>query len=160
MLIQRAAVLAVVLVLALGVFGAAPVRAGEGGDRRDFKVEAQLRANQAYCPRVILLFGNVVIRRDRCYSLWLLRDARGAFLAFADGNAKIPPGQIVRLNTPAGPKWRGRIFYLIPLNAPLTGIPLNGIIPVAARVERGGSNVVIFLPSLGANVSIIFRIGT
>ncbi len=160
MLIQRVTVLTVILVLALGVFGAAPVRAGEGGDRRDFKVEAQLRANQAYCPRVVLLFGNVVIRTGRCYSLWLLRDARGTFLAFADGNAKIPPGQLVRLNTPAGAKWRGRIFYLVPLNTPVTRIPLNAVTPVAARVERGSSNVVIFLPSLGANVSIVFRIGT
>ncbi len=68
---------------------------------------------------------------------YVLREQRGTFFAFAAADARIPPGQIVRLSTPAGAKLKGRIFYLVPIRT-VTTLPLNSMTLVAVRVEDFG----------------------
>lgn len=119
-----------------------------------------LDARQAYCPHTVLAVGGIIIRGDRCYTLLVLRDARGIFLAFADPSVKIPPGQLVRLRTPAGAKVKGRIFYLVPLRVSPGLVPLDAVVPAAARVTRSGSQVTIIITSLGPGASVVFRIKT
>jgi hypothetical protein len=69
---------------------------------------------ELFCPAAPLVYGNTIIPARRCFVLSVLRDNRGTFLAFVPPDAHIPPGQLVRLNTPAGPKLKGRMF-LVPI---------------------------------------------
>ena len=61
------------------------------------KIHAQ---GEIFCPAAALVFGDMVISPSRCYVVYVLRDSRGTFLAFAPRDAKIPPGQLV-LGSPA-----------------------------------------------------------
>ncbi len=96
--------------------------------------------------------GSVVIQADRCYRIGVLRTFEGTFLAFLDPDFHLPPGQLVRFRTPAGPKLRGRIFYLVPIQA-VVGIPVDSLVLVPIRVEDLGPWLVIvvtdtFLPRI------------
>ncbi|MDR5683770.1 MAG: hypothetical protein QN163_07080 [Armatimonadota bacterium] len=92
------------LVLALGI----PAAAGPGGARPD-------PAAALFCPDRSVAVGAVVIRAGRCYRTAVLRTERGVSLLFLQPGVWIPPGQLVRMNTPAGPKLQGRVFYTVPL---------------------------------------------
>jgi hypothetical protein len=127
--------------------GAAPGPKGPkdhpGGPRaKPLKVK-YLRQGEAYCPTATLVVGNVVIQAGRCYTLLVMRDLTGTFLAF--GQPGIPPGQLVRLNTPAGAKVRGRIFYLVPIHTTAVLVPMNTITLVAVRAEDYGPQVTVVL---------------
>ena len=96
------------------------------------------RAGEAFCPTRTLVAGNVIIPAGQCFMLSILRDRTGSFLAFVPQGEKIPPGQLVRLNTPAGPKLRGRLF-LIPLSSTVTVVPVNALTLVAAHIIELGT---------------------
>jgi hypothetical protein len=73
--------------------------------------------------------------------------------------AKIPPGQLVRLSTPAGPKLRGRIFFVVPLETPVVLVPLNTITLVATRIEDFGTRLAIVLVGTPSpNLTVIFSV--
>ncbi len=114
---------------------------------------------QLFCPTSALVVGNVVIQPGRCYVVYVLRDNRGTFLAFAPRDARIPPGQLVRLNTPAGAKLRGRIFYLVPVSTTTTVLPVNSMTLVSFRTADIGPTLTFTLtsPSL-PNVSVTFQV--
>ncbi len=112
---------------------------------------------ELFCPSAALVFGNTVILAGRCYTLFILRDGRGSFLAFAAPDARIPPGQVVRLTTPAGAKLKGRIFYLVPISAAAVWLPLDAVTLVAVRVEDFGPRVAIVLADR-PSVSVIFTV--
>lgn len=117
------------------------------------------RAGDPFCPSAVLVFGNIVVQSGRCYLLHVLRDSRGTFLAFVAPEAKIPPGQIVRLSTPAGAKVKGRIFYLVPIRASAALVPTNSVTLTAARVEDLGSKVSVTLTGTPVpNVRVIFSV--
>jgi hypothetical protein len=114
---------------------------------------------QQFCPSRALLLGNVVVQPGRCYALLVLRDNRGTFLAFASPEAKIPPGQLVRLTTPAGAKLRGHIFYLVPIVSTVAIVPVGTVISVTVRSEDEGprlSLTIIGTPS--PNLTVIFTV--
>ena len=98
-------------------------------------VVTPLQKGQAFCPSSALVFHSIIIKPGRCYVLLTLRNSEGTFLAFAAPDTMIPPGQRVRMNTPAGAKLRGRIFYLVPIQTTVELIPVNTVTVVAARVE-------------------------
>jgi len=148
-------VLTLILALIVGPTLAPAARAGEPPSGREGE---PLRAQQPYCPRAVLIFGGIIIRADRCYALLVLRDTRGLFLAFADANAKIPPGQLVRLRTPAGAKLKGRIFYLVPIRTSAVLIPMDSIAPVSGRVQRAGTQLTIVITNLGPGASVVFQV--
>ena len=119
----------------------------------------ELKAGDLFCPSAVLVLSNIIIKSGRCYLLFVLRDDRGTFLAFADPNAKIPPGQVVRLSTPAGAKVKGRIFYLVPIQTTAVVVPTNSVTLVAVRVADFGSRLSLTIVGTPTpNLTVIFSV--
>ena len=116
---------------------------------------------ELFCPAAPLaplVRGGIIIPAGRCYVLSVLRDDRGTFLAFAPPDAHIPPGQLVRLNTPAGPKLKGRMF-LVPIQAAAVLVPVNTVTLVATHIEDTGPRLAITLVGMPVpNVTVIFSV--
>lgn len=110
-------------------------------------------AGEAFCPTRPLVSGNVIIPAGRCFMLSVLRDRTGTFLAFVPQGERIPPGQLVRLDTPAGPKLKGRLF-LIPLSTGVGLVPINTLQLVAAQILNLGSVVRFVLTGLPGPASV------
>ncbi len=128
----------------------------KGGRPPSVKV---LRQGEAFCPSAVLVFHNVAIQPGRCYVLLVQRTVQGTFLVFAAPDARIPPGQLVRLNTPAGAKLRGRIFYVVPIQTTAVIVPVNTITVVAARIEDYGPQVSIVLVGTPVpNLAVVFTV--
>lgn len=143
-----------ILLLAVAVTGIA----AEARPAKPLKVKTYAQG-QLFCPTSVLVAGGIVIRTGRCYSLYVIRDGRGTFLAFAQPKAFIPPGQIVRLSTPAGAKTKGRIFYLVPIRTTAILLPMDTITPVAVRVEDFGPQAAFVLTSVPTpNVVVVFQV--
>lgn len=104
--------------------------------------------DEEHCFSRSLVFGNIVIPGQRCYSFYVFRDNRGHFLGFGpQGPRMIPPGQLVRMNTPAGAKVKGRLFYLVPLPVrSSTSMALDSIQSVRVRVSETPGGLIITLP--------------
>jgi len=156
MRIARVITLALVLVLTLTTLSVAGP--SNKGKSKPIKVKSY-RAGDLFCPTGVLVLGNIVVQKGRCYVLFVLRDNRGTFLAFAAPDAKIPPGQIVRLSTPAGRKLKGRIFYLVPIRATAALVPMNSVTLIAIREEDFGpqlSLTIVGTPS--PNLTVIFNV--
>ena len=116
-------------------------------------------AGELFCPTSVLVYGNVVIATGRCYIVYVLRDSRGTFLAFVAPNAKIPPGQIVRLSTPAGAKVKGRIFYLVPIQTTAVVVPMNSIMLVAVKAEDFGPKLSLTIVGTPTpNLTVVFNV--
>lgn len=127
-----------------------------GGQGKPVKVK-HYKQGELYCPTAVLVYGNVVIQSGRCYTLFVMRDPYGTYLAF--GQPGIPPGQLVRLNTPAGAKVRGRIFYLVPIHATAVLVPVNTITLVAVRADDYGPQVSVVLVGVPVpNVTVVFNV--
>ena len=112
------------------------------GDIREYPPETpEVRGT---CFERGLVLGPVIISGSRCYNFYLLRTDAGGFLGFGPpGPPIIAPGQVVRLNTPAGVQARERLLYLIPLPVVLTAIPVNSMRSIAVQVGSAGGRVVI-----------------
>jgi hypothetical protein len=148
--------LALAVTLALGgvaLAGPSP----KGGPPRPVKVKAY-KPGELFCPAAVLVVGGVVIQAGRCYVLLVLRDSRGTFLAFAAPDVRIPPGQLVRLNTPAGAKLRGRIFYLVPLRTTAEIVPVNSVTVIAVREEDFGPQLSLTLVGTSATLTVVFSV--
>lgn len=117
------------------------------------------RAGEVFCISRALVWGTgAVVVRDRCYVVGLVRDREGTFLAFLDPEVRIPPGQLVRLSTPAGAKLRGRIFYLVPVQT-VVAIPVGTLVVVPLRVEEEGSRLTVILTGPQApNLTVVFSV--
>lgn len=153
MRITRVTALAVVLVMA-----ASSLMAATPAGAKPAKVK-EYQAGEVFCPARVLVFGNIVIQSGRCYVLFVLRDSHGTFLAFAAPDAKIPPGQLVRLHTPAGAKLRGRIFYLVPIRTNAAVVPLDSVMLVAVRADDFGPQLSLTIVGTPApNLAVIFSV--
>jgi hypothetical protein len=150
--------LALGLALVLGL--AAAVAAGPGPRHPRELKPAKVKIHQRgdlFCPQAALVYGSTVVRSGRCYVLAVTRDARGTFLAFIAPEAKIPPGQLVRLTTPAGAKVKGRIFYLVPIQPSVIIVPVNTVMLVGTRVEDFGSRMsVTVIGTPAPNLTVVF----
>lgn len=132
--------------------------AAEAKPAKPLKVKAYGQG-QVFCPTTVLIAGGIVIQTGRCYTLYVIRDGRGTFLAFAQPQAFIPPGQIVRLSTPAGAKARAKIIYLVPIRTTVVLLPVNTMTLVAVRVEDFGPQVAVVLTSVPApNLTVVFQV--
>jgi len=141
-----------VIAAALIILLALPTMAfsGPGGKGPDkpAKVTVVKQDGHAFCFERAIALGGVVVAGGRCYTFYLLRTHQGAFLAFGPpGSPMIPPGQIVRMSTPAGAKHKGRLFYLVPVNVPVSVIRVDEIryVPVVVTPQPG--RVVITVPT-------------
>lgn len=111
------------------------------------KAKEVRRKGDAYCFNRTMSLGGVVVAGGRCYTFYLLRTSGGSFLGFGPpGPPMIPPGQLVRIGTPAGAKLNGRLFYTVPLPRPLTGIPVGTIRFTNVRTVWESGRVVIYVP--------------
>ncbi len=152
----RSLLLVLLLVLTLAV--AFPAVAGPGPKGGPVKVLVQ-EPGQLFCPSAALVFQNIVIQPGRCYVLFLMRDSHGTFLAFAAREAKIPPGQLVRLTTPAGAKLKGRIFFLVPIQTTAVLVPVDTIRLVPVRIEDAGPKLsIVLIGTPNPNVTVIFSV--
>src|SRR2546425_11550313 len=140
MRISRVIAMTIVLVLAITSFW--PALPAEAKPAKPAKVK-NYKAGEVFCPAGLLVFGNSVIQSGRCYLLFVLRDDRGTFLAFAAPDTKIPPGQLVRLHTPAGAKLKGRIFYLVPIRTSAAVVPMDSVLLSAVRGGHLGAPVAL-----------------
>jgi hypothetical protein len=131
------------------------------GDKDHHRKSFTRNRGELFCPGAPLaplLHGGLIIPAGRCYVLSILRDDRGTFLAFVPQDAHIPPGQLVRLNTPAGPKLKGRMF-LVPIQPAAVLVPVNTVAPVATRSEETDPRLAITLVGVPVpNVSVIFSV--
>ncbi|HLW49102.1 MAG TPA: hypothetical protein VKW09_15235 [bacterium] len=130
------------LALAFGILAgvAGPKPGGPSGP--PLKHSEARDAGETFCPAKTLVYGAIVIPNGRCYLIAVLRDRRGTFLAFAPEDTHIPPGQRVRLDTPAGPKLKGRLF-LVPLETDVALVPVNNLTLVPARIDDSGIRLTI-----------------
>jgi len=113
---------------------------------------------QVFCPSAGLLYENILIPGGRCYVLSVLRNGGGTFLAFVPPDTKIPPGQLVRLNTPAGAKLKGRLF-LVPIRPTVALVPLDTVTLVATRIEDFGPRLAITLVGTPApHLTVVFDV--
>lgn len=146
------AVRGMVLALAVALVAAA---AAEAKPRR----VKLYRAGEVFCPsRALVWGGGSVVVQDRCYLVGLVRKPEGTFLAFLDPDVRIPPGQLVRLNTPAGAKLHGRIFYLVPVQT-VVAVPVDTLVIVPVRVEDEGSRLTVVLTGPQApSLTVIFSV--
>ncbi|MCS7236487.1 MAG: hypothetical protein RMM30_11020 [Armatimonadota bacterium] len=117
------------------------------------------RAGEVFCTERTLVWGTgAVVIRDRCYVVGLVRNREGTFLAFLDPAVQVPPGQIVRLSTPAGAKLRGRIFYLVPVQT-VVAVPVDTLVIVPVRIEEEDSRLTVILTGPQApNLTVIFSV--
>jgi len=140
---------AVVLALLLLMPLQAPALAKGPGkdDKPGVKVVKIKRDGDAHCFERAIAVGAAVVAGGRCYTFYLLRTTGGVFLGFGPpGPPMIPPGQIVRMGTPAGAKMKGRLFYLVAVPMPVTVIQLDTIrfVPVVVTPQPG--KVIITIP--------------
>ncbi|MDQ7829394.1 MAG: hypothetical protein QN122_07540 [Armatimonadota bacterium] len=150
---MRVLAAAVALVIALAP---TPALAGPKGPK--VKVKTYV-AGEAFCPTAALVYGTIVISPGTCYTLFLVGERGGTFLAFAPAGVKIPPGQLVRLTTPAGAKLRGRFLYLVPVSAPVALVAVGTATLVAVRAEDLGSRLTLTLVGVAApNVVVSFSV--
>ncbi len=113
------------------------------------KADAVGRQGDAFCFDRAMSLGNVVVAGGRCYTFYLVRTLDGSFLAFGPpGPPMIPPGQIVRLGTPAGAKLKGRLFYTVPLPRPITTIAVGSMRFVNVRIVWESGRIVIYIPGI------------
>jgi hypothetical protein len=139
-----------VVALLLAVALALPAAGGPGtakGPGKDVKIMKITKAGDAYCFAGALVFGSVVIAGGRCYTFYLFRTPGGLFLGFGPpGPPMIPPGQLVRMGTPAGQKLKGRLFYTVPVSTSVTIIAVDTIQFVSVVVTPQPGKVVITVP--------------
>ena len=151
-------VIAMMIVLALATTSFLPVLPAQAKPAKPAKVK-NYKAGEVFCPAGLLVFGNIVIQSGRCYLLFVLRDDRGTFLAFAAPDTKIPPGQLVRLHTPAGAKLKGRIFYLVPIRTSAAVVPMDSVMLIAVRADDFGPQLSLTIVGTPApNLTVIFNV--
>lgn len=152
----RALWLAGAVMLAVGALPAAAGPASRpGGFPRPMEITSR-KAGEAFCPAVGLVYREIVIPAGRCYLISVLRDTRGMFLAFAPDDSRIPPGQLVRLDTPAGPKLKGRLF-LVPIPTYSFLAPVDTVRLVATQIQDSGTRISITVVGTPiANLVVVF----
>ncbi len=131
MRITRPALLLLTL-LTLPVLSPAWANAGDKHVRT-----SEYEEGHAYCPQRPMAMGHVVVPAGRCYTLAVLRNERGAFLAFMDPAVRLRSGGVERLTSWEGRRAWDRILFLVPIpsNTRIALIPVNTIQLIRLREE-------------------------
>jgi hypothetical protein len=146
---MRRLALALVCVLLIAPLTAAGPKRGDkrDDDRKRVKTVKVTRQRDAFCFDRGLVRGDVLIAGGRCYTTYIVRTRTGGFLVFGpSGRSMIPPGQLVRLSTPAGKKLRGRLFYWVPIARPVTVMPVDTMRYVPVVVTTTVDRLVFGIP--------------
>lgn len=116
-------------------------------------------AGQTYCPARTIVNNKIAVSHTTCYTLFVMRDARRTYLAFAARDAKLGVGQTLRMDSTAGAALVKKVRYRIAIKPSGELVPVGSIRVVGARVEDYGTRVVVTL--LGTpveNVSVMFSV--
>ena len=162
------------VLLTLPLFSPVWARADGHDDRggRHLRV-SEYAEGHAYCPRRSVVVGAVVVPAGRCYTLAVLRNDRGAYLAFLDPGVRLHRDEAAYLGSAEGRRAWDRILFLVPIpsNTRIALIPRNTIQLVRMREEnedededqpraRRSSLVVVVpastLPSISPTFVIVF----
>jgi hypothetical protein len=161
------------LALSLLILLALPTMSPGWANAKDKHIKVkEYEEGHAFCPPRALVIGNILVPAGRCYTLGVLRDNRGVFLAFMDPFVKIPSGKIERLDDSEGRKARRSVFFLVPIQptARIALVPVNTIQLIrlheedeedededAHNVHLRRSTLIVALPNLPVpNVSVTF----
>lgn len=126
----------------------------------------------AYCPSRSVVVGHVIVPAGRCYTVAVLRNDRGAYLAFLNPTVRLRPDRATRLTDWDGRHASGGILYLVPIldTARIALIPVNTIQLIRMRQEddededddrprvRRSTLVVAAPVSITPNVAVTFVI--
>jgi hypothetical protein len=94
---------------------------------------------QAFCPSRTLTVGTIIMPRQECFSVFLMRTSQSAFLGFVPaGLFSLPLGQVIGVNTSIGAHIRARTLLLFPIAFPVFFLPVNTIRLEAFQVEDMG----------------------
>ena len=109
---------------------------GEKADKRHVRVY-DYGEGRAYCPSRTVIIGNLAVQGGRCYQAAVVRNNRGAFLAFLDPTVRIPVGRLEYLNSDVGYGIRGHIIFLVPLQmtSQLALFPVNTLQLIRLREQ-------------------------
>ncbi|HET7266066.1 MAG TPA: hypothetical protein VFL28_15490 [bacterium] len=142
----------------------APVSArADGKDDRHRRVTEYAEGNP-YCPRRPIVVGRVVVPARRCYTLAVVRNDRGAYLAFLDPSVRLRRDEAERLGSLDGRRAWNQILFLVPVprDARIGMIPMNTIRLIRLREEDdededgprpARSALVVMVPAAVPNVS-------
>ncbi len=140
----RITVAAVCLLLVMPLVA---VRAQVGDDKGIEHSDRVRPYGWGYCFQRSLFFGGIIITGGRCYNFYLVHTAGGVFLGFGpQGQLLVPPGEVVRLGTPAGHKLKGKLFYLIPMAGYVAPIPVESIQFLQVQAGLRGNRIVVLVP--------------
>lgn len=118
-----------------------------------------LGLGQPFCPTRTIVNNKVAVKQGNCYILFIMRDTKRTYLAFAPRDAKIAAGQVIRLDTTAGARLRKRILYLVPIKASVEIVPQNSIKMVAVKVDDFGTRVSLtILDTPAQNLVVMFSV--
>jgi hypothetical protein len=126
----------------------APIKDKDQRAKTKAKAIVVTRDGDGLCFGAALTFGRIVIAGG-CYTFYVVHGMDGTFLGFGPpGPPLIPPGQLVRLNTPAGAKHKGRLLYNLPVPAEYVALPLGSIqhVGVSFTVQTATSTVIVSVP--------------
>ncbi len=165
---MRIARLALLLLVLLALPTMSPVWASA----KDKHVKVtEYEEGHTFCPSRPLVISNTLVPPGRCYQLAVLRDNRGAFLAFVDPAVRIHSGEVERLDSSDGRKVRGHILFLVPIQSTdqIALVPVNTIQLIRLREEDeeeeddehevhiSRSKLIVILPNAPIpNVSVVF----
>ncbi|MDR7554304.1 MAG: hypothetical protein QN157_01720 [Armatimonadota bacterium] len=138
-----------IALVALGTVGALAGPPGKlpRAEGHGVKVVKVTQGRDGWCLAGAVRLGGVVVAGGRCYTFYVVRTAAGAFLGFGPpGPPMIPPGQLVRLGTPAGAKVKGRLFYLVPIPVTAVVAPVDTIVVVQVVMRSGPDRLVVTVP--------------
>ena len=115
---------------------AATFPSAASGDKKHVRV-SEYGEGHAYCPPRNVVIGNMAVQGGRCYQVAVVRNTRGAFLAFLDPAVRIPVGRLENLDSDEGRGLRGHIIFLVPLQmtSQLVLVPVNTLQLIRLREE-------------------------
>jgi hypothetical protein len=133
-----------------------PLAAASAGQAPKVKT---VGAGQTYCPTRTIVNNKVAVSRNACYTLFVMRDSKRHYLAFAAKDARLAAGQPLRMDSAAGAAVVKKVKYRIAIKPSGELVPAGSIQVVGAKVEDYGTRVVFTL--LGTpveNVSVMFSV--
>ena len=154
----------VILPVLVALAATSPVLAS--GQKKHVRVSVYDEGH-AYCPPRNFVIGNLAVPGGRCYQVAVVRNTRGAFLAFLDPGVVIPGDRLEQLNSDEGRGIKRHIIFLVPLpmTSQLVLIPVNTVQFIrlqeedeededdSEHIRRG--NLVVFVPHAPTpNVSV------
>ncbi len=149
------------LILALALVATAALPAAADNEHRGKPKWVRVHPRgQVFCPSSTLVSrGGVVIERGRCFVVSVIRERRGAFLAFFQPGVVVPAGNVIALSSPLGVRLREQVVFLVPIATTAALVPVNTIVFVPVREEFfGAQEALLLMEPASPGVTVIFNV--